>query len=171
MRLVVGSTALVACLVAVVLLWFDGPVEFTGYQAVLLVLAAMTLRSLRPVASEAEETPLRLRIKPAGRPHHSAPPQLEKIERLVVFGKTTAFDAEWRLLPFLRSIAAEQLEARHGVDLNARPDLAGRLLGEAGWALLDPDRVLPVDRMAPGLRLVELDAAVSAIEGLSRRQR
>jgi hypothetical protein len=37
--------------------------------------------------------------------------------------------------------------------------------------LLDPDRVLPVDRMAPGLRLVELDAAVSAIEGLSRRKR
>jgi hypothetical protein len=170
MRLVVGTTALVAGLVAVVLLWFDGPVEFAGYQALLLVLAAMTMRRLRPVASEEEEPPLRLRIKPAGRPRHSAPPQLEKIERLVVFGKTTAFDAEWRLLPFLRSIAAEQLEARHGVNLHAHPDLAKRLLGDPGWVLLDPNRVLPVDRMAPGLSIVDLDAAVSAIEGLSRRR-
>ena len=167
MRLVIGSTALVAALVAVVLLWFDGPVEFTGYQALLLVLAAMAMRRLRPhEAEEGDGEPVRLRSKPVGRPRPVTPPQLEKIERLVVFGKTTAFDAEWRLLPFLRAIAAEQLEARHGVDLEARPDLAGRLLGDPGWEMLDPKRPLPAERMAPGLSLGDLDTAVSAIERL-----
>jgi hypothetical protein len=86
---------------------------------------------------------------------------------LVVFGKTTAFDAEWRLLPFLRDVAAEQLESRHSVDLVAQPDLASRLLGEEGWELLQPDRPPPGDRLAPGLSLERVDAAVKAIEGIS----
>ncbi len=167
MRSVVATTALVAALVAVLLLWFDGPVEFTGYQVLLLVLAAATMRRLRPPEAEEEvETPFLMRIKPPGRSHHSVPPQLEKIERLVAFGGSTAFDAEWRLLPFLRGIAAEQLATRHGVELEKRPDLAGRLLGVPGWELLNPDRPLPADRMAPGLDMDALEAAVSAIEGL-----
>lgn len=167
MKVVVATTGLVAAGLAVVLLWLDGPLEFSGYQALLLIVAAVAMRRLRP--NEAEEQiddPLRLRIKPAGRAHHSAPPQLEKIERLVAFGKTTAFDAEWRLLPFLRAIASEQLQTRHGVDLESNPEMAEELLGEAGWELLDPGRALPGDRMAPGLSLDELDAAVSAIERL-----
>lgn len=167
MRAVVGTTALVAALVAVVLLWFDGPVEFTGYQVLLLVLAAATMRRLRPPEAEEElDEPFQMRIKPPGRPHHSVPPQLEKIERLVSFGGSTAFDAEWRLLPFLRSIAAEQLATRHGVALEEHPDMAVRLLGDSGWELLNPDRPLPGDRMAPGLDMADLDAAVTAIEGL-----
>lgn len=144
MRLVLGTTALVASLVAIVLLWFDGPAEFTGYQLLLVTLAAMAVRRLRPAEVEEEDdSPLRMRIKPIGRPHHTVPPQLEKIERLVVFGKTTAFDAEWRLLPFLRTIAAEQLEAKHGIDLAVRPDLARQMLGEpAGicWIRSAPNR-------------------------------
>ena len=167
MRMVLGTTALVASLAAIVLLWFDGPVEFTGYQILLLALAAMAVRRLRPAeVAEEDDTPVRLRIRPIGRPHHTVPPQLEKIERLVVFGKTTAFDAEWRLLPFLRTIAAEQLEAKHGIDPAVHLDLARHALGEAGWELLDPDRSQPIDRMAPGLSLSDLDTAVSAIEGI-----
>lgn len=168
MRLVLGTTALMTALVAVVLLWFDGPVEFTGYEVLLLVLAVMAVRRLRPLEVEKEvDSPLRLRIKRIGRRHYTAPPQLEKIERLVVFGKTTAFDAEWRLLPFLRVIAAEQLRARHGIDLGAQPDLARQLLGDQGWDLLNPSRQRPVDRSAPGLSLTGLDAAVTAIEEIS----
>jgi hypothetical protein len=167
-RLVLGTTALMAALAAVVLLWFDGPVEFTGYQVLLVILAAMAARRLRPPEEVAEDDgTLQLRIRPIGRPHYSAPPQLEKIERLVVFGKTTAFDAEWRLLPFLRDIATEQLESRHGVDLAAQPDRASRLLGAEGWDLLQPDRPPPGDRLAPGLSLERVDAAVKAIEGIS----
>lgn len=168
MRLVLGGTALTAALAAIVLLWFDGPAEFTGYQVLLLTLAAMAARRLRSEeAEEEDDSPPRLRIRPLGRPHHTVPPQLEKIERLVVFGRTTAFDAEWRLLPFLRNIAAEQLEARHGIDLMVRPHLARQMLGDTGWELLDPDRKQPVDRLAPGLSLESVDAVVSAIEGIS----
>ena len=168
MRLVVGTTALMAALVAIVLLWFDGPVEFTGYQVLLVILAAMAARRLRPPEFvEEDDEPLRLRIRPVGRPHHTSPPQLEKIERLVVFGKTTAFDAEWRLLPFLREIATEQLESRHGVDLAGQPDKASRLLGESGWDLLQPHRPPPGDRLAPGLSLERIEAAVEAIEEIS----
>ncbi len=165
MKLVAGTTGLVAALVATVLLWFDGPAEFTGYQVVLLFLAAITLRRLRPVEEERESLP-RLRIKAPGRSKRSIPPQLEKVERLVVFGKTAAFDAEWRLLPFLRSIAAEQLEARHGIDLAARPDLARPMISDRGWVWLDPERKRPVDRMAPGLSPEALDDVVSSIEEL-----
>jgi hypothetical protein len=167
MRLVLATTAGMAILAAVVLLWFDGPVEFTGYQLLLVTLAAVAVRRLRPVEVEEEDdSPLRLRIKPIGRPHHTVPPQLEKIERLVVFGKTTAFDAEWRLLPFVRAIAAEQMDAKRGIDLAISPEAARRVLGDTAWELLDPTRQQPVDRMAPGLSLEELDAAVSAIEGI-----
>ena len=167
MRLVVGTTALVTVLVAVVLLWFDGAVEFTGYQLLLLVLAGMAIRRLRPTeGQEEDDSPLRLRIRPAGRSRHPVPPQLERIERLVLFGKTTAFDAEWRLLPFLRSTYTEKLMARHGIDPAVQPVLAQQLIGEMAWGLLDPNRPLPVDRMAPGLSHEALDAAVSAIEGL-----
>lgn len=167
MKVVVASTGLVAALLAVILLWLDGPLEFSMYQGLLLIVAATAMHKLRPNEGEGEiDEPLLLRIKPAGRPHHSAPPQLEKIERLVAFGKTTAFDAEWRLLPLLRAIAAEHLATRHGVDLDSHPEIAERLLGDAGWELLDPERALPGDRMAPGLSLDDLEAAVSAIERL-----
>lgn len=168
MRPVLGTTALMAALVALVLLWFDGPVEFIGYQVLLLVLAAMAARRLRPTeVVEEDDAPLQMRIRPVGRPHYTAPPQLEKVERLVVFGKTTAFDAEWRLLPFLRDIAAEQLESRHGVDLVGQPERAIQLLGDEGWELLQPDRPPPGDRLAPGLSLEQVHAAVKAIEGIS----
>jgi hypothetical protein len=157
-----------AALAAIVLLWFDGTVEFTGYQVLLVILAAMALRRLHPPeVVEQDDELLRLRIRPVGRPRYTAPPQLEKIERLVAFGKTTAFDAERRLIPLLREIAAEQLESRHGIDLVGQPDKARRLLGDEGWDLLQPDRPPPGDRLAPGLDLDRMDSAVKAIEGIS----
>lgn len=166
MRTVLGTTALTALLVAIVLLWFDGPVEFTGYEVLLLLLAVMAVRRLRPVKKKGEsESRLRPKTKPVRRPNNT-PPQLEKIERLVVFSKTAAFDAEWRLLPLLRFIASEQLQARHGIDLTTSPDQASRLLGAEGWDLLDPARELSEDRLGPGLSLQDLNAAVAAIEEL-----
>ena len=167
MRLVLGTTALMVAFVAVVLLWFDGPAEFIAYQVVLLLLAVVAIRRIRPAnGTRGTASPRRLRTKQVRRPDQLSPPQLERIERLVGFSKTAAFDAEWRLLPVLRSIAAEQLVAHHGVDLAASPDRARQLLGADGWRLLDPDRELPEDRLAPGLSLEQLDTAVTAIESL-----
>lgn len=167
MRTVIGGTVIVAGLAAVLLVFFDGPVELGAYEVLLLLLAGLALPRLQSDRLRGTEPePGRLRITRARRTRPDTPPQLEKIERLVVFGKTTAFDAEWRLLPLLRSVAAEQLEARHGVDLLDQPDAARRLLGAEGWELLRPDRPPPSDRLGPGLEMPALDAAVSAIEGL-----
>jgi len=168
MRFILGGTIVMAGLVALVLLWLDGLVEFAAYQLLLVAFAGLAIRQLRPAEVEDEEeepySSLRFMTKLARRPTRTVPPQLAKIERLVVFGKSTAFDAEWRLLPLLRSIAADQLETRHGLDMVANPDLARDVIGEPGWELLNPSREHPIDRMAPGLSLESLDLAVSAVE-------
>lgn len=167
MKLIVGGTLTAVAMVAAILLWFDGLAELAGYQLVLVVLAAMAVRRLRPAQLDALETTdssLRLKFGLRQRPPRAIPPQLERIERLVAFGKTTAFDADWRLLPFLRSIASEQLETRHGLHLDSEPDLARRVIGEPGWELLNPSREQPIDRMAPGLSIDQMAVAVSALE-------
>lgn len=167
MKHVVGPTVLVTVLAAAVLLWLDGPAEFAGYQVLLLIVAALAMDRLRPAErAKQDSAPSPFGIRRRKQARRSVPPQLERIEHLVLFAKTTAFDAEWRLLPLLRAVTDDQLTARHGVDLSDRPDLARVLLGERGWELLDPSRELPVDRTAPGLSLEALEVAVSAIEEL-----
>lgn len=167
MRFILGGTIVMAGLVALALLWLDGFVEFAAYQLLLVAFAGLAVRRLRtPESNEEDEpnAPLRFVTRLARKPPRTVPPQLTKVERLVVFGKSTAFDAEWRLLPFLRSIAAERLETHHGLDMVANPDLAGQVIGEPGWELLSPNREQPTDRLAPGLSLASIDVAVTAVE-------
>lgn len=165
MTQVLGTTAASAALVAVVLLWTDGLVEFTGYQLVLLMLAAIAIPRLRSERVEEDETPS-LRLRRSRQPERLTPRQLEKIERLVMFSRSTAFDAEWRLIPFLRTLADERLVARHGFGLADQPEMARRVLGDEAWELLTPSREQPFDRMAAGLTLESLEVAVSSIEGI-----
>jgi len=68
----------------------------------------------------------------------------------------------------LRRLAADRLEADHGVDLDADPDAARRLLGEQAWALLRPDLEPPDDRFGPGMPIDDVTAIVSAVEDLAR---
>lgn len=159
---VLSTTAASAALVAVVLLWSDGLIEFTGYQLVLLMLAAIAIPRLRPASPGDDDLPQRVRR--SRNAERLAPRQLEKIERLVMFSRSTAFDAEWRLIPFLRSLADERLEARHGFDLTGEPEVLRSVLGDQAWELLNPRREQPSDRMAVGLTLESLEVAVSAIE-------
>lgn len=169
MILILGATALSAVVAAVVLLWSDGLVEFTGYQLVLLAIAAVALPRLRPPEASLErdgddDSLLPRRPRLSRRLRKPAPRQLEKIERLVMFSRSTAFDAEWRLIPLLRAIAAERLESRRGIDVVSQPAAARALLGDEAWEVVKPGRTHPVDRMATGLTLEELDAAVTSIE-------
>lgn len=162
MTQMIGTTAVSAALVAIVLLWSDGLIEFTGYQLVLLMLVAIAIPRLRPSSPGEDDAPPRARR--SRRAERLAPRQLEKIERLVMFSRSRAFDAEWRLIPFLRSLADERLEARHGFDLTGDPEVLRNVLGDEAWELLRPTREQPSDRMAAGLTLESLEAAVSAIE-------
>jgi hypothetical protein len=68
----------------------------------------------------------------------------------------------------LRRLAADRLEADHGVDLDADQDAARRLLGEGAWALLRPDLVPPDDRFGPGMPIGDVATIVTAVEALAR---
>jgi hypothetical protein len=68
----------------------------------------------------------------------------------------------------LRRLAADRLAAEHGVDLDADPDGARKLLGEPAWALLRPDLVPPEDRFGPGMPIQDVTAIVTAVEDLTR---
>jgi hypothetical protein len=92
------------------------------------------------------------------------PAELERLEREVHLSLAGSFHMQHRLVPVLREIAANRLLLRHGLDLDARPEAAQRLLGDAAWSWLRPDRPEPRDRWAPGPPLAELTAVIDALE-------
>jgi hypothetical protein len=83
-------------------------------------------------------------------------PELEKLEREVTLGTSSAYDLHYRLLPSLRAIAAARLQ-RSGREPG--PDTLGRW-----WELLRPDREPPEDRGAKGISAADLRALVSDLE-------
>jgi hypothetical protein len=93
-------------------------------------------------------------------------PELERMEREVSLSLQTAFDLHYRLRPRLRRTAAELLSARRGIDLDASPDAARRVLGEEVWEIVRGDRQPPRDRLDPGLDIGSLRLAVAALERL-----
>jgi len=93
-------------------------------------------------------------------------PELDRIEREVTLGLTTAFDLHFRLRPTLRRIAVELLRARRGIDLDANPDAARRALGVETWELVRGDREPPEDRFGHGLDLARLRTVVDSLEAL-----
>jgi uncharacterized membrane protein len=82
--------------------------------------------------------------------------EVERMEREVSLGTTTAYDLHTRLVPQLRQIAQARLE-RSGRTLG--PEALGRW-----WELLRPDRPAPDDRHGPGISASDLRALVSDLE-------
>ena len=78
------------------------------------------------------------------------PPELERLERELTLGSSTAFDLHYRLRPTLREIADERLAAR-GLRLDGGGAAVEQALGEELWELVRPDREPPVKRFAPGI--------------------
>jgi hypothetical protein len=93
-------------------------------------------------------------------------PELEKLEREVALGLTTAFDLHFRLRPTLRRIASELLGARRGIDLDGSPDAARHALGDETWDLVRVDREPPLDRFGRGLDLPALGRVVASLEAI-----
>jgi hypothetical protein len=96
-----------------------------------------------------------------------APPiaELDRFDRLVVLGTGNEFDLHYRLRPLLRQLAADRLDARHGIDLDREPERAQPLLGDELEALVSPDRELG-RRTAAGIDRVELARDVERLEQL-----
>jgi hypothetical protein len=76
---------------------------------------------------------------------------LERMEHDCIQGLANPVDLHRRLRPILREVAAQRLAARHGIDLDQRPEAARAFLGEEAWELVRPDRPHP-DELA-GTRL------------------
>ena len=88
------------------------------------------------------------------------------MERELVLGVADADHAHRRLLPLLRAAAAARLSAKHGLELERRPEAARALLGEDVWELLRPDRPEPENRHAPGVPKERLAAVIERVEAL-----
>ncbi|NIA25790.1 MAG: hypothetical protein GWP04_09520 [Gammaproteobacteria bacterium] len=160
MRRVVVTTLVVALVATGILFWFSGFMEVAAYEVLLgavAVAALVALRAAAPTSRAVIGSPTRRR---------AVPPQLERLERIVRFGTSTAIDADRRLYRVLRQQARELLLSRYGVDLDTEPEEARRLLGDDAWEHIRPDRPVPKDRLGPGAELSEVDAVVGAIEHL-----
>jgi hypothetical protein len=156
----------VALFVALFLL--PGRAELLVRIYVLLIAAfvvARLLESLRRSLPERAVSPVDAALARRPRPVTRVP-ELEKIEREVTLGQTTAFDLHFRLRPTLRRIASELLRARRGIDLDANPAAARRALGDETWELVRQDREPPHDRFGPGIRLESLRHVVVSLEAL-----
>jgi hypothetical protein len=91
----------------------------------------------------------------------------ERLDRVVSAATSHAGDLHLRLRPILREIAADGLR-RRGVELDAQPEAAQRLLAPQTWELVRPDRPQPADAFARGLPPKELDAVLDDLEALLR---
>ena len=135
----------------------------------LLLLAAVALAQLLAWLRASLPAPTTSPVDAALRPRTAPPvrvPELERMERDVELGLTTAFDLHFRLRPAVWRIAAELLRARRGIDLDASPAAAHRALGEEAWQLVRADREAPTERFAPGLDITALRRVVDSLEAL-----
>jgi hypothetical protein len=166
-RLAVPTTA--ATVVLVILLALK-PISTSRALAIwVLILAGLVLgelvRSVRSGdgARRARRFEAALRVRKAA---PSPPVELLRMERELELGIGSAEFADRRLLPLLRTAAAARLGARHGIDLDRRPEAARALLGDDVWELLRPDRPKSDDRYAPGIPRATVVAVIEHLESL-----
>jgi len=155
-------------LLAVTLVALPGRSEVVVRIYVLLLAAfvlANLLASLRASLPARAASPVDAALSRRPRPALRVP-ELERIEREVTLGQTTAFDLHFRLRPTLRRIAYELLRARRGIDLDADPEAAHRALGDETWDLVRVDREPPQDRFGKGIGLESLRHVVVSLETL-----
>ncbi|MGZ4382322.1 MAG: hypothetical protein ACXVZ3_12980 [Gaiellaceae bacterium] len=135
---------------------------------VVLVAALVLAVLVRQSRERGGQTPAR-RFEQALRRRKQAasqPEELERMERELVLGVADADHAHRRLLPLLRAAAAARLNARHGIELERRPEAARALLGEDVWELLRPDRPEPENRHGPGVPRERVAAVIERVESL-----
>ncbi len=160
--------AFVTLVLLVALAVLPGRAELLVRIYVLLLatfVVARLLQRLRRSLPERATSPVDAALARRPRPITRVP-ELEKIEREVTLGQTTAFDLHFRLRPTLRRIASELLRARRGIDLDANPVAARRALGDETWELVREDREPPHDRFGPGIGLESLRHVVVSLEAL-----
>ena len=169
-RLRSGWTALfVLGLIALAVVSFTLPGRrHTALDVFVLFLGALGLagavRATRAANIDVHEPSLADELKDPLDVLPERPTELERLEREVHLSLAGAFYLHHRLRPVLREIAANRLLLRQGLDLDARPDTARRVVGDAAWEWLRPEREEPRDRWGPGPAFAELEEVVDALE-------
>ena len=125
--------------------------------AVTLVLVVAALRRAYPHA-----TPLR--HGSGRRSSRQRPGNLARLEHLCALGTAGSFDLHHHLRPRLRTIAGGLLTTRRGISLDTEPDAARAALGGVAYELVRHDRPPPVDRLARGLPVADLEQVVASLE-------
>ena len=118
--------ALLTFVAVVLMIALTGRVELV-FHVYVLILAAIALanlvravRTVHPPASGSgfDSALLQRKVR------QQRLPELERVERAVTLGMTTAFDLHFRLRPSLRRTATELLAVHRGIDLDKSPDAA-----------------------------------------------
>jgi hypothetical protein len=126
-----------------------------------ILLALVRLARLRAPAatSTLDEAAQRMRTP------EPVPPELA-LERDLILSRAIDFHFYVRLRPVLREIAAHRLRTSYGIELDREPGRARDLIPAQAWAVVDPHRPPPNDRLAPGPTLEQLSAVVHELERL-----
>ena len=164
-----GWPATVALIVLPVLLTLPRLSTSRAIAIWIVLVTALALMVLTRHSRESRGTEPASRFEQALRkrkPPTTQPVELLRMERELILGTANADHAHRRLLPLLRSAAAARLAARHGLELERRPEPARGLLGEEVWELLRPDRPEPKDRHGPGLPQRQVAAVIEKVESL-----
>jgi hypothetical protein len=141
-------------------LWLDVYVLVLG--AIAVVAAVLATRQAFPLdRGSALAAALEREPREALRPK-----ELERLEREVTLGTSTAFDLHYRLRPILREVAEQRLADRRGLRLDRGGSDVKAALGEELWELVRPDRTPPEKRWAVGLGDDALGRAVERLEAL-----
>jgi hypothetical protein len=133
-------------------------------NAALAVLAALVVAGALRALSEALPLAQRRRERRAEATTED-PADFARIGRAVASATTSAGDLHLRLRPILREVAIDGLR-RRGVELDADPARARRLLAPATWELVRPERAAPADAFARGLPATQLDLVLDDLEAL-----
>ena len=131
-------------------------------EIVTLVVGAIVIIAVLPTAPVTHNRPVRRgpRVGPAQRVRSV---DLERLERVTAWGRSSPALVDLRLRPVLREIAIARLR-RRGIELD-RGDDARELLGERLWELVKA-RPLLEDPRGPGVSLSELEALTERLESI-----
>jgi hypothetical protein len=149
----------------VAVLWIAPEHRGFAGRAYLLVIAALATRAL--ALQILHVTPLRSRSRTVARSRPPAvPDELVRIDRALGAAPGSARETYHRLRPVLREIAADRLEVRRRIDLDAEPARARAALGDEAWALLRGDLPRPTDPYAAGIEPDATERIVARLEAI-----
>jgi hypothetical protein len=164
-----ARSAFVATVVLVVLLLVPKVSTARAFAIWIVVATALVLLSLIRHSRQVAGPERASRFEQAVRGRKTAasqPEELVRMDRELVLGSADADHAHRRLLPLLRATAAARIAARHGFELERRPEAARARLGDDVWELLRPDRPAPADRHDRGVPRARIAAVIERVESL-----